>query len=380
MRSHHARLMIADSEHDADMLYASGIFVPDPWIAVELADGWHGLFSPLEVDRARQQSRLDHVWLDRDWRARAVARHGEASGLAGVAAAFLCDHDINAVEVPDHFPLGIACQLQQYGIAVTPCRGRFFPQRARKREDEIAELAAAEKLTARAMKRALTLLGECTIGDDGRLYHPDFGARRLRAQDLRAVIEQWLIGHGAVPSHTIVACGRQGADPHNEGGGLLHAHRPIIIDIFPRLTRSGYWGDMTRTVVKGKASPQVAAMHKAVADAQRRGLEMIHHGVSGGAVHQAVADTLAAHGFATGTRRGKQVGFFHGTGHGVGLEVHEAPRISVRDNRLLAGHVVTVEPGLYYPAVGGVRIEDMVVVTDDGCRNLTNFHRRLEIP
>jgi len=374
------RLMIADSEHNADMLYISAMFVPDPWIAIGIDGVWHGLFSPLEINRAQQQSRLDRVWLDSEWRQRAQTQYGKSSGLAGVAAVFLSERGINSVEVPPSFGHGLACQLAQYGVTVTPCQGEFFPQRARKRDDEIAELATAEKLTARSMKQALNFLAACAIDDDGILRHADFGQKKLRAQDLRAVIEQWLIGHGAVPSHTIVACGRQGADPHNEGSGMLHGNQPIIIDIFPRLTRSGYWGDMTRTVVKGRATAKVKAMHQAVADAQSCGLNAIRHGILSSAVHAAVSSTLDRHGFFTGVKRGKQVGFFHGTGHGVGLEVHESPRVSIHDDLLQTGHVVTVEPGLYYPAVGGVRIEDMVVVTENGCRNLTNFHRRLEIP
>ncbi|MDQ6964189.1 MAG: Xaa-Pro peptidase family protein [Mariprofundales bacterium] len=374
------RLMIADSEHNADMLYVSAIFIPDAWIAISIEDRWHGILSPLEFNRAQKMSRLHKVWLDSEWQQRAHERYGKGSGLAGTAAAFLDAHHIDSVEVPRNFSHAIACQLQQYGIAVTPSAGEFLPQRACKRDDEIAELATAERLTARSMKQALNFLADCSIGEDGILRHRDFGHKKLRVQVLRSVIEQWLIGHGAIPSHTIVACGRQGADPHNEGSGWLHGNRPIIIDIFPRLTRSGYWGDMTRTVVKGRATPQVRAMHKAVADAQKCGLNAIRHGVAASHIHNTVRNRLKQHGFFTGVRGGKQVGFFHGTGHGVGLEVHEPPRLSSADNLLQSGEVVTVEPGLYYPAIGGVRIEDMVVVTVDGCRNLTNFHRRLEIP
>ncbi|RMH51674.1 MAG: aminopeptidase P family protein [Zetaproteobacteria bacterium] len=374
-----ARLMIGDSEHDADMLYLSGIFVPDPWIAVELGGRWHGLFSALEVDRARRTSRLDVVELDTEWRRQARERFGAAAGLAGAAACYLEAHGVTCAEVPAQFPFGCVGVLQRAGIAVRACSGPFFPQRARKRPEEIRELARAERLTARAMGRAIDFLGACSIGDDGVLRHPDRGRARLRAADLRGVIEQWLIARGAVPSHTIVACGRQGADPHNEGRGLLYAHRPIIIDIFPRLTASGYWGDMTRTVVKGRAEPLVAAMHRAVAAAQRAGLEAIGDGVAARTVHRRVQAVLEQHGFTTGVRRGRRFGFFHGTGHGVGLEVHEAPRISDCDDLLCSGQVVTVEPGLYDPRVGGVRIEDLVVVTETGCRNLTRFPRRLEI-
>ncbi len=375
-----ARLMIADSERDADMLYVSGLFVPDPWIAVEIDGRWIGLFSPLEVDRARRTSRLDEVLLDTPWRRQARDRFGAQAGLAEVAACFLRDRGVDRVTVPQQFAHGFACRLQEAGCAVSASSGAFFPQRAIKREDEIRELAAAERLTAGAMRRAFDFLAACSIGDDGVLRHADFGRARLRAAALRGVIEQWLIARGAVPSHTIVACGHEGADPHNEGHGLLRAHQPIIIDIFPRLTRSGYWGDMTRTVVKGRAAPEVVAMHRAVAAAQRAGLSAIRHGVAARSVHEAVKVVFAARGFVTGVRRGRQEGFFHGTGHGVGLEVHEAPRVSACDDRLQAGHVVTVEPGLYYPRVGGVRIEDLVVVTEDGHRNLTRVHRRLEIP
>ncbi|MDQ6950913.1 MAG: Xaa-Pro peptidase family protein [Mariprofundales bacterium] len=373
------RLMISDSEHDADMLYISGVFVPDAWIVVQVNGAWYGLCSPLEVDRIRKTSRLDHVLLDSAWRQQAKARFGEMPGLAPVAAAFLLDQGVDAVEVPTQCGYGVVCQLQACGVTVSPCAEAFFPQRAIKRDDELRELAHAERLTAKSMAQAVKFLAECSIGDDGCLRHPDHGRSKLRAADLRAVIEQWLIGHGAVPSHTIVACGREGADPHNEGSGLLRAHQPIIIDIFPRLTRSGYWGDMTRTLVKGDASAQVKAMHRAVAAAQLAGIAQLRDGVEASVVHAVVAETLKSHGFTTGVHRGRQQGFFHGTGHGVGLEVHESPRVSTRGDRLQAGHVVTVEPGLYYPGVGGVRIEDLLVVTEHGCDNLTRFHRRLEI-
>ncbi|MDX8410040.1 MAG: Xaa-Pro peptidase family protein [Mariprofundales bacterium] len=373
------RLMIADSEHDADMLYVSGVFVPDAWIVAQVDGQWVGLCSPLEVDRIRKTSRLDKVWLDSEWRQRARSRFGEMPSLAPVAAAFLLDHGVQKVEVPSQFAHGLACQLQQCGLEVVPCQGAFFPQRAIKRDDELRELAHVERLTAKSMVQASHFLAACSIADDGVLRHPDHGRTRLRSAHLRAVIEQWLIAHGAVPSHTIVACGREGADPHNEGSGLLRGNQPMIVDIFPRLTRSGYWGDMTRTFVKGRAGAQVRAMHRAVAAAQQAGIALLQHGVAANEVHAVVAQTLKDHGFVTGVRRGRQQGFFHGTGHGVGLEVHEAPRVSTQGAALQAGHVVTVEPGLYYPGVGGVRIEDLLVVTEEGSTNLTRFHRRLEI-
>ncbi|MDQ7011691.1 MAG: M24 family metallopeptidase, partial [Mariprofundaceae bacterium] len=154
---------------------------------------------------------------------------------------------------------------------------------------------------------------------------------------------------------------------------------PIIIDIFPRMLDSGYWGDMTRTYVKGKADAEIKKLYRAVREGQDIGLGMAADGVNGADIHRAISEYFAAQGFPTRTYRGRQTGFFHGTGHGVGLDIHEAPRVSTHDAQLQAGHVITIEPGLYYPSIGGVRLEDMVVVRQGGCENLTRHPRRLEI-
>lgn len=368
-----AQLIIAASEHDADMLYASGMFVPDPFIAIGIDDRWHGFFSPLEVDRARKQSHLDAVHLDTPWREKA-----RKPGLAYAAAAFLEDAGVKQVEVPGNFPLLYAEQLKKLGLRVTPADGSLFPGRAVKNEHEIKQLRRAEKLTRRAMQQAEVFLAECGIGNDGILTHPETG-RKVKSEHVRTAIETFLIANGAMPAHTIVACGRESADPHNVGHGHIHAGQPIIIDIFPRLLASGYWGDMTRSYVKGKAPEKVRKMYQAVREGQDIGLDMIAAGVRSRDIHQAILDHFDRSGFKTGMQGGKQTGFFHGTGHGVGLEIHEAPRVSLCDDTLQAQNVVTVEPGLYYPATGGIRIEDMVVVREGGHENLTKHARNLEI-
>lgn len=370
------KLIIADSEHDADMLYASGMFVPDPFIAIEMDGCWHGLLSPLEVDRARKQSKLNEVHLDSPWREQAAQQ--SRSGLAAVAAAFLAAKAITAVQVPAQFPLGYAEQMRSWGFTVTPVDGAFFPTRAIKSADEIRALAQAEQLTRRSMQQAEHYLAACSIGNDSILRDPESG-KKVKSADIRRVIETFLIGKGAMPAHTIVACGREGADPHNIGSGFIRAHQTIIIDIFPRVLASGYWGDMTRTYVKGKAAPEIKKLYRTVREGQDIGISMVADGVDGASIHQAITAHFDQQGFPTKTIRGRQSGFFHGTGHGVGLEIHEAPRISTSSDILQTGQVVTVEPGLYYAGLGGVRIEDMVVVRDGGCDNLTRHKRQLEI-
>jgi Xaa-Pro aminopeptidase len=377
-----AQLIISASEHDADMLYVSRMFVPDAFIAIgiESEEGWqwHGLFSPLEVDRAKKQSGFHKVHLDSIWREKAKTL-GWSPSLACAAAAFLKDHSVTKLSVPGQFPLMYAEQLRELGFQITPQQGSLFPQRAIKSDDEIKQLARAERLTKRSMMQAENFLAACSIGDDKILRHPDDKKTKVKSKHVRAAIETFLIGQGAMPAHTIVACGKEGADPHNIGSGFIRAEQSIIIDIFPRLLDSGYWGDMTRTYVKGKAPATLKKMYQTVREGQDIGLNKVANGVHGAEIHNAILGHFDKQGFKTGLKSGNQTGFFHGTGHGVGLEIHESPRISVRDDVLQTNQVVTVEPGLYYPNIGGIRLEDMVVVREHGCENLTKHPRKLEI-
>jgi Xaa-Pro aminopeptidase len=202
----------------------------------------------------------------------------------------------------------------------------------------------------------------------------------LTSEKLRAVIDTAILQASGLAANTIVAGGRQGCDPHERGHGPLRANEPIIIDIFPRSQKTGYFGDITRTVVRGRASEAVRRLYDTVYRGQQIAFKKIRAGVRTNVVHQAVQDYFKEQGLHTGRRKGRMEGFFHGTGHGLGLDIHESPRIgSTSTGKLKAGQVVTVEPGLYYPELGGVRLEDVVFVTASGSRNLTRFEKVLEI-
>jgi Xaa-Pro aminopeptidase len=177
-----------------------------------------------------------------------------------------------------------------------------------------------------------------------------------------------------------VACGVDAADPHDRGSGPLRPDRPIIIDIFPRSKTSGYHADMTRTFVVGDPEPTVREWFDHTNDAVNAALDAIEPGATGAAVHDAVCDVYEDAGLPTlRSEPTTETGFIHSTGHGVGLDVHELPRIAPDGGELRPGHVVTVEPGLYDPAVGGVRTEDLILVTDDGYENLTDYAIDLQV-
>jgi Xaa-Pro aminopeptidase len=227
------------------------------------------------------------------------------------------------------------------------------------------------------MAEAMQVLRAAKIGRDRRLLYHNVP---LTSEKLRSVIDTAILQACGLASNTIVAGGRQGCDPHEGGYGPLRAHEPIIVDIFPRSQKTGYFGDITRTVVRGRASEAVRKLYDTVLRAQKLGFKKMRANVPTAEVHRAVQQYFEQEGYQTGKKGGRMQGFFHGTGHGLGLEIHEAPRVSATSTEVLKpGQVVTVEPGLYYPELGGVRLEDVALVTKNGARNLTRFEKVLEI-
>jgi Xaa-Pro aminopeptidase len=202
----------------------------------------------------------------------------------------------------------------------------------------------------------------------------------LTSETLRSRIDAAIFAAGGIPSRSIVAGGFQGADPHERGRGPLRANRPIVLDLFPRSRTTGYYGDITRTVVKGAPDPRTRAAFAAVTEAVRMARGGVAAGASCAEIHRRVAEHFERAGFPVSRRKGAPEGFFHGTGHGIGLDLHELPHVSLRGGRLEAGNVITLEPGLYYRSLGGIRIEEVVLVTRTGCRQLTRFPVFLEIP
>ncbi|MFQ5846564.1 MAG: M24 family metallopeptidase [Candidatus Methylomirabilales bacterium] len=369
-----ALLIIAASERDADLYYATRFLAPDPFPFFQVGGERVIMVSDLELGRARSQAAVETILPLQQYEDRAKDRGMQPTVLDAVDEA-LRERRVQHLLVPGSFPAEYADKLRVKGFHVRVKEETFFEARLIKSEAEVGWIAEALRCTEGALDMAVQAIREAEIRGD-ELYR---AGERLTAERVRRLIHHALLDRDCMAEHTIVAGGEQGSDPHQIGTGPLRAHQPIVIDIFPRSSRTRYFADITRTVVRGHASVRVRRMHEAVLQAQERAVALIRDGADGAAIHREVAAVFERLGFPTGEVDGRMQGFFHGTGHGLGLEIHEPPRIGKRGAVLRTGNVVTVEPGLYYPGEGGVRVEDVVVVTETGCRNLTKFPKLLEI-
>lgn len=370
-----ARLVYAASETDADILYPTGFFAPDPFLFVQAGRRRLMVMSDLELDRARRLSRVRRVLSWSAFARRLEAAKRKASPAA-VIREVLRDLGPRRVEVPRSFPVGLARDLEGLGVRVRVAPDPFWPERERKRADEVRAIVEALRAAEAGLEAGLAALRSCRIGRDGALRRD---GRRFTAEDLRAAVNDAIMARGCVPAHTICAPGDQAVDPHEEGHGPIRAHEPVVMDIFPRSERTGYFGDLTRTVVRGRASERLKEVYALVEQGVRLGHRRLRPGADGPSIHREIRALFESRGYRTGMKDGRMQGFFHGTGHGLGLQIHEAPSISARPSTMRSGHVVTVEPGLYYLGLGGVRIEDVALVTRDGSRNLTRAPKRLEV-
>jgi Xaa-Pro aminopeptidase len=332
--------------------------------------------SDLEIDRAKKQAKADRV-LSLSLYQRKLRKLGKApAGIIDILDLLFRERGIRSLIVPANFPALHADQLRAKGFSVQIKRDPFWPKRETKNNLEVKQITESLRIAKLGLEAGIRMLKRTTTKPDGYLY---LNATRLTSEMLKTAVNTTIMAQGWVPSHTIISSGNQCVDPHNEGSGPVKANTSIIFDIFPRSQHNGYFGDLSRTVVRGRASEKLKEIYATVQAGQEIAYQQIHDGVNGKEVHQNILDMFAARGFPTGRINGRMQGFFHGTGHGLGLDIHEPPRIAPIDAILKTGHVVTVEPGLYYIGVGGVRLEDVVVVTAKGNRNLTNCPQFLEI-
>ena len=376
LKSNQAILLYAASEGDANMLYATGFFVPDPFIFFEHKNRRHIVMSDLEIDRANKQAHADRV-VSLSLYQKKLRKLGKTpAGIIDIVDLIFRERGIRSLIVPANFSALLLDQLRAKGYSVQIKRDPFWPQRETKNTLEVKQITESLRIARLGLESGIRMLRRTKPKRDGYLY---LNGSRLTSEMLKTAVNTTIMAQGWLPSHTIISSGNQCVDPHHEGTGPIRTNTSIIFDIFPRSQHNGYFGDLSRTVVRGRASEKLKEIYATVQAGQQIGYEQIRDGVNGKEVHQNILNMFAARGFPTGRINGRMQGFFHGTGHGLGLDIHEPPRIAPVDAVLRTGHVVTVEPGLYYIGVGGVRLEDVVVVKPKGNRNLTDCPQFLEI-
>ncbi|HEY2918904.1 MAG TPA: Xaa-Pro peptidase family protein [Candidatus Binatia bacterium] len=376
LKNDQARLLVTASEGDANMLYATGFFVPDPFIFFQHKNAKTIVMSDLEIDRAKKQAHVDRV-LSLSLYQRKLRKLGKAPATTiDILDLLFRERGIRSLIVPANFSALLTDQLRAKGYSVQIKRDPFWAQRETKSSTEVKQITESLRIATLGLEAGIRTLKRTKAKRDGYLY---LNGARLTSEMLKTAVNTTIMAQGWLPSHTIISSGNQCVDPHHEGSGPIKANTSIIFDIFPRSQHNGYFGDLSRTVVRGRASDKLKEIYATVQAGQRVGFEQIRDGINGKVVHQNILALFEARGFHTGKINGRMQGFFHGTGHGLGLDIHEPPRIAPIDAVLRTGHVVTVEPGLYYLGVGGVRLEDVVVVTPKGNRNLTDCPQFLEI-
>lgn len=358
--------------------------VGDPVALIEVSDGEGKSSSTLilrdiEMERAKRNARVDQVACPADYSPTGGLSGDRETATAQAAAECLRRHGVQAVEADRSLPMIYVHYLGQAGITVNCDTDWGVTERRQKDEQELQLIEHAQAVTEIVMKQACETIANAERRQNGALF---FEGQPLTSERVRSMIDGWLLQHAFSNPESIVAGGPIGADCHDHGHGPLYADQPIIVDIFPRDKKTLYNGDCTRTVVNGVVSDRVKQMHQAVVAAKQAATATVRPGITGQAVHEATSKAMQELGFAMklpGPNDDEQyTAMTHGTGHGLGLEVHEPPLLAAGGPPLLIGDVLTIEPGLYCRAIGGVRVEDMVFVTANGCRNVNKLHEGLD--
>jgi Xaa-Pro aminopeptidase len=366
-------LIYTDSIHGAGMRHEVPIPIPDPFLYLERDGTRHAVVTSFEVSRVEPTGIAAHPMEEfgfDELLAQGLPRH-EAQMQTLVKAAQ--ELGVAKAVTPHDFPLELADRLRAAGVELTPDR-EFFAQRRRvKTGTELEGIRRAQRGTEAAMAAARDMLRAAEAAN-GQLL---LDGEPLTSERIKARLNEVFNDHDLVADEMIVAHGGQAATGHDMGSGPILPGEALVIDLFPRDRETGCYADMTRTFVVGEIPDELAEYHRLVHEALLKSLDAVKAGAEGRNVFQLVCDVFHEAGYPT--QLSKQPGevlssgFFHGLGHGVGLEVHEPPSLSRDPSTLVAGDVVTLEPGLYREGWGGVRLEDLVLVTEDGAENLTNF-------
>lgn len=381
MSNAHATVMAGIPQTNLALYHKIRFSVGDPCAFIETDDGMRVLIiRDIEMERAKKHARADKVFCPADFEPEEGLDGDRETATAQALAECLARGEIASVTADRSLPLIYAYMIQSYGIELECDIDLGVAERRSKDKQELLHLRAAQSTTEEVMREICETIFASQADAQGTLIHE--GAP-LTSERVISMIDVAFLKRGATTPHgSIVACGPIGADCHHRGEGELKTGQPIILDMFPHIRETGYNGDCTRTIVHGDIPDEVAKMHAAVLEAKQSAEGACRAGATGEDVHLAAIGVIQEHGYNAGLPEDDAPDSFcsmvHGTGHGIGLEVHEPPLLDMKGPELVAGDVLTIEPGLYCKAIGGIRIEDMVAVTKTGCDNFNTLPMGLQ--
>ncbi len=350
------------SSENAAMRHMTRFVTHDPVTILKRIDNPPLMIVPqMEADRAMQESLADVLTRQQAGYLEIYEHEKDHWKIQAEMIHRLC---AGPYLVPPDFPTALTRALESYNTVYVDSSSRLTAHRAIKTPEEIGWIIRAQRAAEAAMDRVVSLIRHAEIRS-GVLWHED---APLTSDIVRYEMNKVMLAYDCTARDTIVACGPETAMPHCTGHGELKAHEPIVIDVFPCDNKTGYHADMTRTISRGEPAGSVSELYTAVKDALLMSERMVRDGVSGAACYQAVRDYFSDLGYRSDTE-----GFIHSLGHGVGLEIHEQPSLSGTGGSLQAGNVITLEPGLYYRDIGGVRIENLGIVEKSGFSRITDY-------
>jgi len=368
-----AKLLYSITEIEPDGYYFGKFKSMDAITMMGTYDEPICLIHKMELERAKKEGRFEKVFELIEYKAKGKEKFG-VSSLASAIATVADEMGYSSFEVPQAFSASIYQELLNLGVKVEIAKGELFAQRQIKNTEEIDQLREAAKVSEAGFARVREMLSASEVASDGVLH---LDGKILTCEELRKEIRVATTQAGGGYNNPIAASGLQAADCHCLGYGPVKAGEMIVVDIFPRHDDNYMCGDISRTYVKGQASEKQQHIYDTVWEAFQASLKLFGPGAKLGDIDQAARDVLVKNGYETKLREdGLWQGCYCGIGHGLGLEVHEPPYIGRSDMELQVGHVMTLEPGLYIPEYGGCRVEDTLVITEDGYEfiNTPEYH------
>lgn len=353
---------------DSNMRYWSGVLCSSSLLAWEIDGKRYALCNELDICELKKNSLFDQVFSRESFK-----KEGKYLSLREILLPLLEKNSETEVILPWNFPSGLFQEFQKAKdttwmeqVTFSVSDEDFIPERKFKLQKEKLEIKKACSVISRAFGRVREILSQSTVQPDRCLTYQ---GSVVTSEFLKREIFDICISCGAFAENTIVACGKDSSEPHHQGSGPILANELIVVDIFPRLLATGYYGDMSRTFIKGTPTQAQQELYEAVLDAQECAIAQLKQGEDFKNIHCRVVDFFKNKGYKTGDN----YGFFHNLGHGVGLDIHELPYVGGRSDIIENDVVFTLEPGLYYPEIGGVRIEDVFTMTDGNIEPLSSF-------